>query len=112
MDVYEYEDAYSGSLQWYILRPYFMFNGERFIKTVKENSENQETNHGSFVSAYSWLLVGLLWLGNALILNLLIAIFNEIFKHIFQQLVLNLMIFQQVSVEIKATRNNLKKKKI
>ena len=87
MDVYEYDDPYSGSLQWYILRPYFMFNGERFIKIVKDNSDKRESTQESFVTAYSWLLVGLLWLGNALILNLLIAIFNEIFKHIFEQLV-------------------------
>ncbi|XP_063725555.1 transient receptor potential cation channel subfamily M member-like 2 [Symsagittifera roscoffensis] len=78
MDVYGYEDQYSSGIQWLWLRPFFMFTGENFLKTV--GSTERDDN---FIVCYSIVCIVFFLLGNALMLNLLLAIFSEIFKNVF-----------------------------
>ncbi|XP_063724949.1 transient receptor potential cation channel subfamily M member-like 2 isoform X3 [Symsagittifera roscoffensis] len=95
MNSFDYSDPYSGSLQWLILRPYFMYNGQKFVSTVLSTAmvpppgvnvtEEFLAEKKNFISIYMWLLLMFLWVGTALMLNLLIALFNEIFKFINQR---------------------------
>ncbi len=83
--MYGYSDDYSGSLRWLWLRPYFMFNGENFLRVVA-NTDRPEYNE-EFVVVYSCIVVVSFLVGNALMMNLLVAIFNEIFNCVFTRYV-------------------------
>ena len=83
MDIYRYEDQYSGSLKWLWLRPFFMFSGENFLKLVASTSNYEEEREGRFLTIYATISVLYFLLGNALMLNLLVAIFSEIFNKVF-----------------------------
>ncbi|XP_063721587.1 transient receptor potential cation channel trpm-like [Symsagittifera roscoffensis] len=78
MDVYGYKDDYSSGIQWLWLRPFFMFTGENFLRTVGSNASDE-----NFIVYYMVVYVVFFLLGNALMLNLLVAIFSEIFNNVF-----------------------------
>ena len=106
MDIYHYSDPYAGSMQWLLLRPFFMFTGENLLKVVTTNVQHAqgqmqavdgrktssaaemsrseaEAEGDRFVTIYTITAIVYFLLGNALMLNLLVAIFSEIFNKVF-----------------------------
>ena len=63
---------YLDGIKWLVIRPFLMFNGELFLESSLE-AENVPT-------AMTFYTIIQLLFGNALMLNLLIAIYGEIFS--------------------------------
>ena len=88
MNVYEYADPYSGPVlsldnwKWLFLRPFFMFNGKLFLDSLDENSG---VGDNKFYTNYLWSTLLVMFFGNALILNLLIALFGTIYSEVSNQ---------------------------
>ncbi len=84
MNAYGYEDPYSGPAnaapdwKWLFLRPFFMFNGELFLDSLQENSVKDK----NFVTLYFGFILFIMFFGNALLLNLVIAIFGTIYSEV------------------------------
>ena len=90
---FDYEDAYSEGLSWLVLRPFFILNGEFFIDKIKEvidiADETEDTEKRAkldrLTTFYVSFVICILFIGSAMLFNILIAIFGRIYSGVMKK---------------------------
>ena len=89
MRAFDYEDPYSKGITWLVLRPFFILNGEFFIDKLYEAKNSRDGEKGEkrdrMTILYMSFVVCILFIGSAMLLNILIAIFGRIYSSVMKK---------------------------
>ena len=85
MQVFDYEDAYSSGLSWLVLRPFFILNGEFLMNKLIRRDDEERKNLALMQTVYVFFVISVVFIGSAMLFNILIAIFGKIFSGVMKK---------------------------